>query len=134
MPSPTARLGFTLLEVLIVLVLMGVASALVVPAIRSDRSARGPGAPEISVRAQREAIRRAEAIQLRVDDRGAWTLRVARTGAALDSGMLQLDSTRRGGAWTFDALGGCMPIASDATLAPFDALACRATSGGVEHP
>lgn len=131
-PALPIRFGFTLLEVLIVLVLMGVASALVVPALRGAGTGAARPAVTVATRAQREAIRRAEALDLQVDDAGAWSLHVARTHELLDSGHVRLDSTVSSGTWVFDALGGCMPLANAVASAPFDALSCRAARASDE--
>lgn len=108
------------------LVLIGVASALVAPVIRGAPTA--DATQTVVVHARREAIRRAESLRLVMGTSGAWTLAVARSLEVIDSGRVRAASTPAG-TWDFDALGGCLPSASETSAAPFDPLDCRAARG-----
>ena len=63
--------GYTLIEVLVVLVVMGLAVALVAPSFVTRRDATSALA-DLVQRARATAIRRAEAVTLRVDAAGRW--------------------------------------------------------------
>ncbi len=67
------RHGFTLVEVLVVLILMGLAAALVVPALlppRHDESAL----KTVIASAREAAARRGEVVYLKIDPTGAWRM------------------------------------------------------------
>lgn len=127
-----SRRGVTLLELLIVLVLLGMASALVAPMLGST-GARGNAADDTTApliaRARALAVRRAEPLTLTLASTGTWTIRTVRGDAAIDSGAMRSRSAEslRAASYTFDALGGCLPGAHETTDEPFDALACRAS-------
>ena len=122
LPYPaSARRGVTLLELLVVLTLMGVASALVVPAL-ARRALQADGADvTIVVAARRTAIGRAEPLRLRLFADGAWTLTAQRDGAVVDSGHVR-DSLPAEDL-LLDALGGCVPSPRGPARA-FDPMAC----------
>jgi prepilin-type N-terminal cleavage/methylation domain-containing protein len=67
------RSGFTLVELLVVLVVMGLMVGLVAPAVvpRSAPDERGSLAPVIRF-AREAAVRRSEIVHLRIDASGAW--------------------------------------------------------------
>jgi prepilin-type N-terminal cleavage/methylation domain-containing protein len=73
MPRVTPRGGFTLLELLVVLVLMGVAAALAAPALLRARPNR-LGLNELIPAAREAAARRSEIVYLRIDGGGHWRM------------------------------------------------------------
>jgi prepilin-type N-terminal cleavage/methylation domain-containing protein len=85
-----ARAGFTLLELLVVLVLMGLAAALVAPALLAPRHEHDElGA--LLVKAREVAARRGQTISLRITAAGRWQIQGAtdpREGV-LATGQLQ---------------------------------------------
>lgn len=126
--------GVTLVELLVVLVLMGIAAALVAPAVRSPRPlaesiAGAPLSPVDGVinAARRLAIGRGQPLALRIANDGVWSVVAADTGDPVDagrvSGALAWLPTLR-----IDALGRCTLRAG--ALPPdgrrtWDPLACR---------
>jgi prepilin-type N-terminal cleavage/methylation domain-containing protein len=68
------RRAFTLLELLVVLVLMGVAAAIVVPAFRSATRQPPPRLGQLIPPARDAAARRGEVIYLHVAASGAWRM------------------------------------------------------------
>lgn len=66
------RRGFTLIEVLVVLVLLGLAAALVGPALFSSRSKEEAALVSLVAGARDAAVRRAEVVYLRVETSGTW--------------------------------------------------------------
>jgi prepilin-type N-terminal cleavage/methylation domain-containing protein len=133
------RRGVTLLELLIVLVLMGIAAAVVAPMLRLATPAVASPAAAVLQRARQAAVRRAEPLRVELAADGAWRLTSQRDGVAIDSGSVaRADIPASGladaGAWLVDALGGCLPAPRDARSLPergglpYDALGCRDAS------
>lgn len=150
------RRGVTLLELLVVLVLMAIASALVLPAIRFPRSVASlqddgneaessatdrkpfglmpsPEVDEVLTQARRLAIKRGEPVRLRVATDGVWAIVAASSGEALESGHVAGALS-----WqpdlTVDAVGTCMlqsSVAPRVNAATWDALACRWRRGAL---
>ncbi|MEO7363088.1 MAG: prepilin-type N-terminal cleavage/methylation domain-containing protein [Gemmatimonadaceae bacterium] len=140
------RRGVTLLELLVVLVLMAIASALVLPAVRFPRADTLEGdpttpsstsplraliqSPEVDgvlTQARRLAIKRGEPVRLRVATDGVWAIVSANTGESLESGRVAEKLS-----WqpdlTIDAVGTCMlepMVVPRANAVAWDALACR---------
>ena len=151
---PPVRRGVTLLELLVVLVLMGIAAAGVAPALRPPLASRagdgrGPAdVDELIATARRTAIRRGEPLRLRVATDGVWALVAFRDGTLLSGGRLaaatRLASRRRDATpgtsargtaldLRIDAMGSCMPAgALDAQLNAnrrvFDPLTCTVST------
>ena len=136
MPLPTAarraRRGVTLLELLVVLLLLGLAVALTLPRIAVPR---GPDAGDPLARTvamgRALALRRAEALRLEVDADGRWRL-LARD-SVLQRGQLPAAAPLRLG---ISPVGVCVPEPADEVAAPtWDAGTCApvvptATRGG----
>ena len=120
--------GYTLIEVLVVLVVMGLAAALVAPALLPRRS--DPAAVVTLVRhARAAAIRRAEAISLRIEA-GAWRMDGA---ASLQAGAIatgRLPSPPPAAVTlVFSPLGSCSPDVESAAAGQalgLDPLTCEA--------
>lgn len=129
LPSPFSspvlpRRGMSLLELLVVLTLMGVAAALVAPVFRSRSS--GPERYDVALvaSARRTAVRRAEPLRLRLFENGSWSIVAQRDGAMVDSGHVagQLPTADL----LLDALGGCVPVPQKQSR-EFDPLSCSFT-------
>jgi prepilin-type N-terminal cleavage/methylation domain-containing protein len=70
--APGARRGVTLFELMVVLVLLGLAAALVTPALRTPEARPEPDTPGAGLRAARvQAMRRGETVRLEQPD-GTW--------------------------------------------------------------
>lgn len=68
------------------------------------------------------AITRAEPLRLVIDGHGVWTVRGARGGEVVDSGVLNAPAYAL--AVVVDALGRCIPDAPSVTATAFDPLSC----------
>ena len=83
-----SRSGLTLLELLVVLVILAITSAIVPLAWRNSRATQTRALDDLIHTARREAIRRGDELRLRVDGDGAWVL-AARDGSdILQSGRI----------------------------------------------
>ena len=108
--SPTgSRRAFTLLELLVVLVLLGLSSAAVLPAFRLPAA---PPAESPLVRARALAVRRGESLRLDILPDGRWQVAsaAATTDAILLNGRIADDTTlnaRR--SFVISPLGTCLP-------------------------
>jgi len=71
------RAGFTLVEILVVLILMGVAAGLVAPAFRTPRADTADALDGPLRVARRLALSRGEAVYLELTSRGDWTVQGA---------------------------------------------------------
>jgi prepilin-type N-terminal cleavage/methylation domain-containing protein len=76
--------GFTLIEMLVVLLLLGMAAALAAPALRSFRPVR-PALGSLIPGARDAAARRGETVYLRIAESGEWRMEGA---ASSDAGPL----------------------------------------------
>ncbi len=121
--------GYTLIEVIVVLVLMALAAALVAPAFVTPRH---PEAAIMTVigQARALAIRRAEAVELRIEPSGAWRVDGA---ASPQTGPLATGTISPAPAAAlrliFSPLGSCASDVATASAAePFhlDPLTCEA--------
>jgi len=115
--------GFTLLEIVVTLVLLGLAAAMVAPAFRRDPNPEGEMRAVVAG-ARESAVRRAQTLVLRVDDRGAWRLTPVGDTISIRSGVLS------GGPLTLriSPLGACFH--DEPSLAPdWDAIACTSRRG-----
>lgn len=109
LPPPRRRRAFTLLELLVVLVLLGLAAAFVLPTLRLP--VRATDAATALERARAIAVRRGEAVRLEHDAAGAWTVRATAdtTGAILLAGISGAASPH---SMVISALGACLPEGS----------------------
>ena len=121
--------GYTLIEVIVVLVLMALAASLVAPAFVTPQ-ARQTAIMGVIGQARALAIRRAEAVELRIEPSGAW--RVDGT-AAITTGPLTAGtiSPVPAAALTlvFSPLGACasdVATAAAAEVLHLDPLTCEA--------
>ncbi len=110
LPPPRCRRGFTLLELLVVLVLLGLAAAFVLPTLRLPATATGQRSA--LERARATAIRRGEAVRLAIAPNGEWTV----VATADTTGTILLSGTGAGAtgagvahSLVISALGSCLP-------------------------
>ena len=120
--------GYTLIEVIVVLVLMAVAVALVAPALVTPHHEDGV-ITELIARARAVAIRRAEAVELRIEQSGAWRLDGM---ASIEAGPVATGTVSPGPAAAltliFSPLGSCAPDVATAAAAAslrLDPLTCE---------
>ncbi len=119
--SSSRRRGVTLPELLVVLVLLGLGSAIVLPLVR-----RGvPRADNIDGRlvadARRLAIGRAQPVRFRLAATGGWSVTTG-SGALLSAGTVAGDYPAVD--LVIDPLGGCLPVASPTRVQVIDPMTC----------
>jgi prepilin-type N-terminal cleavage/methylation domain-containing protein len=124
------RGGYTLVELLVVVILMGLASALVVPALLAPTEGRPPLAALVAS-TQQMAAERGEVLYLRVDATGKWQLQGA---GALDPNLASGRVPDAGSPFTLivSPMGSCapdVPSAANAALRSLDALGCVLSPG-----
>jgi prepilin-type N-terminal cleavage/methylation domain-containing protein len=111
LPPPRRRRAFTLLELLVVLVMLGLAAAFVLPVLQ--RPLKSSDERTVLERARAVAVRRGESVRLEFDASGAWTVRATAdtTGAVLLSGQASTTASDGGLARStlISALGACLP-------------------------
>jgi len=125
-----ASVGFTLLEVVVVLVLLALAAAVVAPSLLSTRPENASEIQALVGSTRQAAVRRGETVHLRIDRTGAWQA-IAGTEPGQDPMMSgQLAGPPASPAdLIFSPFGTCAPAvesAADETLAAFDPLTCEA--------
>ncbi|WP_309670445.1 prepilin-type N-terminal cleavage/methylation domain-containing protein [Gemmatimonas sp.] len=126
---PHPRAGLTLLELLVVLVILAITTALVPLAWRSPRATGESALDGLTQTARRAAIRRGEELRLRVDADGAWVLAAREGTDVLETGRIAAPAAPV--SLRVDALGTCRPggdIAATGHAASgvsFDMLGCR---------
>lgn len=122
LPPCWLRRGVTLLELLVVLTLMGVAAAVVSPMLSRPSAGQASAADVLIANVRLQALTRAEALRLTVQSNGNWMVHSARTRLAVDSGSLSVSSTSF--AIVLDALGRCIPAHAAVTPSAYDPLLC----------
>ena len=121
--SLIARPGFTLLEVLVVLILLGVGFGLAVPAFVTPQDGATDDVQRILSTARRAAVRRAEAITVSVGPAGDWTIDNGDRASKPQTGSLDWEP----GAHMrvrISPLGSCVLDSNDSRLS-IDAVSCR---------
>ena len=118
--------GFTLLEIVVTLVLLGLAAALVAPAFRTD-SAPDERLQSVLAMTREAAVRRAQTLVLHVDDRGSWRLVAAVESTSIARGRF-VDGTSDLRI-RVNPLGACFNEGAAGTR-NLDALACALTGTG----
>jgi prepilin-type N-terminal cleavage/methylation domain-containing protein len=125
--------GFTLLEIVVVLIVLGLSAALVAPALLSPRRDAPLSLGAVIAHVQDMAARRAETLVLEVSPGGAWTAfgTASPTERSLAAGEMDAPAPGRGFSLRIDPLGSCgQPLEAD-TLGwrpPVDPLTCRPLS------
>ena len=117
--------GFTLLEIVVTLMLIGLGAALVAPVFRRD-AAPDDAFPAVIASARELAVRRAQGMVLQVDDRGTW--RLATIGDTLSIGSGTLTDGRGARRLRITPLGACFDESSSGSTS-WDAIACAPTGG-----
>ncbi len=127
-PSRRPRRGVTLLELLVVITLIGLAAALGAPALRRERPDPTTDAQRVVAFARAAAVRRGETLVLETARSGVWTLVVARG----DSQPLRRGTIAAPAALParllVSPLGSCLPDGERADAA-WDPAACRVAAG-----
>lgn len=124
----TAASGFTLLEVVVTLVLLGLAAALVAPTFRTETAPRDDSVAVLA-RSREMAVRRAQTLVLQIDAQGRWTLTPVGDTTSIGSGVIQ-----SGGPpvrMRISPLGVCL-AENNSVADSWDAIAC-ARPGGSER-
>lgn len=125
------RGGFTLLEVIVVLILLAVAAAVVAPSFSFTGSEPSSPLRGLVATAREAAIRRGETVHLRIDRSGTWQA-VAGTPSRSEVLMVGRLAGAPGGPvdLIFSPLGTCgLAVESQSvSLGAFDALTCEAES------
>jgi prepilin-type N-terminal cleavage/methylation domain-containing protein len=124
------RTGYTLIEVIMVLIVLTIAAAVVAPSLLSP--APRSSLKEVVGSARDAAVRRGEMVRLRVDRVGLWQATVETGGQTelLISGRV-LDATGTTMDLLFSPLGTCAPPPESIpaqSLAAFDPLTCQPRS------
>ena len=123
------RKGFTLVEMLVVLILLGLAAALVAPALLPARHNDTSQFAALIAAARDAALRRGEVMWLRVERSGSWRLDGDASTAQGAVAMGRLDATPSGGfTLVISPLGSCaFDVRSDAAAQriPLDPLTCE---------
>ena len=147
-PSPRRcrrpRRGVTLLELVIVLSLMGMAAAIVAPVL-ARRAFTDERADLVALtNARRRAVQRAEPLHFVMQSSGAWRLSGARDAAVIDSGTVSLASSALASSAIadgtssmdvmIDALGACVPARQASSIQLFDPLSCAVPRDAMRRP
>jgi prepilin-type N-terminal cleavage/methylation domain-containing protein len=117
--------GFTLLEIVVTLVLLGLAAALVAPAFRIEPTSE-QDIRKVLAGTRETAVRRAQTLVLEVDDRGSWRILASGDTSAIGSGRFT-DGTRDLRI-RVNPLGACFNEGASAIA--LDAVACAITKAG----
>lgn len=127
--SGNSQSGFTLLELIVVLVILALAAAIVGPSLVSSRSDATTELPRLVGHARKAAVRRGEAVRLQIDRSGAWQIVAGASpgGEILMSGRLT-DAPAGRIALVFSPLGTCGPPAEAAPVIAFNPLTCEMLS------
>ncbi len=130
--EPNPHGGFTLLEVVVVLVLLSLAVALVAPSFRRLPHAEGSGVVALIHHAREAAVRRGEAVRLRINRAGRWRL-TGEAGRGTEI-LMAGDSGPIGSydlALVFSPLGTCGPdpdVSGPTAVLALDPLTCEVDS------
>jgi prepilin-type N-terminal cleavage/methylation domain-containing protein len=120
-PPRRRRAAFTLLELLVVLVLLGLSAAFVLPTLRLPEPSTGAVSPV--ERARAVAVRRGESVRLVQNAEGAWSVR-----ATTDTlGVILLAGTGGAGpaqSLVISAIGACLPDGAAAGVQAWDPVRC----------
>jgi len=115
------RRGVTLPELLVVLVLLGLGSAIVLPLVRRGGAHTDRSDGRLVAEARRLAIGRAQPVRFRLAATGGWSVTAA-SGAVLSAGTVPGDHPAMD--LVIDPLGGCLPVASPTQVQVIDPMTC----------
>lgn len=126
----SSRRAFTLIELVVVLAITGLALAIVAPSFVMRPLSPSAAMQEVINTARRAAARRAQTMTLEVRANGAWSLATAAENAALASGKLDSPAVRAFRV-RVSPLGMCVPQndSVSAQSPPLDPLDCRWRDG-----
>jgi prepilin-type N-terminal cleavage/methylation domain-containing protein len=130
-PVPPDKAGFTLLEVLVVLLLLTVMAGVVIPGVLSSPPAPESGLDQLIGSARRAAIHRGETVRLQVERSGAWRVMVVKEPQLppLTAGQLP-GSVTQPVDLIISPLGTCTPARDDALPAEkLDPWTCEPLPG-----
>jgi len=135
-PLRLNRPGFTLLEIAVALAVLVLVAALSTPSL-GHLPQRGSGTLSgLAIQARGTAVRRASALELRVDSTGAWVLTAPGDGdGVVDRGRLSAPAASV--TLRISALGTCVvvsPIAAASPAVAWDALRCVPSLAPAESP
>ncbi|MCI0433735.1 MAG: prepilin-type N-terminal cleavage/methylation domain-containing protein [Gemmatimonadetes bacterium] len=124
---PQRASGFTLVELLVVLIIIALALGLAAPALLSPPVTSASGVQRVVDRGRRAAVRRAGPLVLTIETDGRWRLATpgTETNGVLESGTLADPPTDRIRV-RLTPLGACMP-ADERAVTTLDAVRCRTT-------
>ena len=120
-----SRVAFTLLEIIVTLVILGLAAALVAPVFRTD--APDEGLRSVLAATRESAVRRAQTLVLQVDVRGSWQIVAAGESTSIADGRFT-DGTKDLRI-RVNPLGACFNEGARSTVR-LDAIACALTDPG----
>ena len=118
--------GFTLLEIVVTLVLLGLAAAMVAPAFRTE-TAPDEGFRSILALTREAAVRRSQTLVLQVDGRGAWRIAADGDSTPIADGRFT-DGTKELRI-RVNPLGACFNDGAAGTVG-LDAIACTVSGPG----
>jgi len=132
-PTRCVATGFTLLEIVVVLIVMGLSAALVAPALLRPRREAPVSLGRVIAHVQDMAARRAETLVLEVSSAGAWSAfgTASPQEGPLAAGALDAMAPGHGFSLRVDPLGSCGLTLEADTLGwrpPVDPLTCRPAS------
>ncbi len=124
--NANGQVGFTLLEVVVVLVLLALAAAIVAPSLLSTHPENASEIQALVGSTRQAAIRRGETVRLRVNRSGAWQ---AIAGTEPGSDLLMSGQLAGQPATTtdliFSPLGTCAPAVESGSVVALDPLTCE---------
>jgi prepilin-type N-terminal cleavage/methylation domain-containing protein len=129
--NPARHLGYTLLEVIVVLLLLAVAATVAAPSLLSPRPDQSSSLRTVVGNAREAAVRRGELLRLRIDRSGSWQVIAVSSPRSklLMSG--RIPDTGETVDLLFSPLGTCAPTPEALpaqVLAALDPLTCQAWS------
>lgn len=123
---PRPARGFTLLEVAVTLVLIGLAAALIAPSVFREASS-APALGRVLAQAREVAVRRAQSLAFGADEQGNWKLTTVDDTTTIGAGRFEGPAVAL--RLRITPLGAC--LAEGATPpGDWDAIACAPAAGG----
>jgi prepilin-type N-terminal cleavage/methylation domain-containing protein len=121
--------GYTLLEVIVVLILLTIAAGLVIPSLHTPRLDDPASMAAVIKRAREAAVRRGELVQLHIGRSGSWQATAGGNSEILMTGLLRGNSEGTIDL-LFSPLGSCgaAPEAIQPNAVSVDPLTCEVQS------